>query len=133
MHKIKSYIIMLCCLVLLYGCGEDNQPPAKPEVVEPERGSVVSLEVTLRWICEDPDGDMLTYDVYLSNEQIIEAYKSALGARVSKGQIATWYKPKSFLHHATTYTWSVIARDSEGHRSPPLSSTFTTEEGLIDG
>lgn len=121
MRKIKSYIIMLCCLMLLYGCSEDNQPPARPEVVEPEPGSVVSLDVTLRWTCEDPDGDMLTYNVYISD------YGSSIETRLSERQISNWYKPGPLLDYGKSYTWRVTAWDSEGNQSKSRSWTFTTE------
>lgn len=128
MHKIIFYIATLCCLIFLCGCAEENQPPVTPEVVEPAPGSIVPVDVTLRWICEDPDGDMLTYDVYLLSSNPTPAESSPLDdTRTSDGQIADWYKPDPPLYYGREYIWCITAWDSVGEKSAPLTSSFTTE------
>ena len=73
MKKIWIYIILLSLLLVLIsnctltGIGIfKNHPPEAPSAVEPKDGATdVSLSPTLSWKAEDPDGDELTYDIYL--------------------------------------------------------------------
>ncbi len=44
-----------------------NKPPDKPVLISPFDGEIIDgNEVVLQWECSDPDGDLLLYDVYLS-------------------------------------------------------------------
>jgi len=53
--------------ILLIEEHEENKPPLTPSGYYPSINATgISRIVTLRWVCEDPDGDNITYDVYFS-------------------------------------------------------------------
>jgi len=125
MNKVTFCVAVLLFFLFFFGCDEvietdvHNQPPVEPEVVEPQQMSDVSVDVTLRWICADPDGDVIKYDVYID------------GKRVSQGQIAGFYKPDVPLSYKRYYTWYVVAYDTEGNTSKMPQEGFTTERERV--
>ncbi|GAF72541.1 unnamed protein product, partial [marine sediment metagenome] len=75
----------------------------------------------LSWICSDPDGDSLTYDVYF------EADDSTPDVLVSDDQTDTTFDPGT-LDYETTYYWQIIAEDEHGASTESPIWSFTTEE-----
>lgn len=48
----------------------DNNPPAEPVIIFPDEGSKIEDKMfTLYWTCEDPDGNNISYDIYLSQSK----------------------------------------------------------------
>lgn len=94
----------------------NNNPPSKPQISSPDDGaSNVATSGRLYWSCSDPDGDALTYTVYL-------------------GTTATnWYPYKtnknyldySDLDNNTRYYWKVVASDGEDE-TPGNTWSFKT-------
>jgi hypothetical protein len=102
------------------GTGHNN-PPLPPELIVPIASGLYPLDVTFRWTCLDPDGDVLSYDVWLAE------YGSTL-VLVSAGQSATEYQSPS-LEFDTDYKWQVVAHDAESESAPSRLTRFFTKEG----
>lgn len=90
----------------------ENTPPSVPTAPTPADGATgVALPVVLTWDATDPDGDALTFDVYID------------GVLVGDDQTGS-FMPGG-LAYATTYAWQVVASDGTASTSGPLW-TFTT-------
>jgi hypothetical protein len=97
-----------------------NNPPLSPKLIVPYEYGYYPLDVTFTWTCLDPDGDALSYDVWLAE------YGSALEL-VSEGQSATEYQSPS-LEFDTDYKWQVVAHDDESESAPSRLTRFFTKE-----
>lgn len=79
-------------------------PPSEPDPLD--QASVVSLLPRLTWNCSDPDGDSLTYSVFL-------------GPTTGPPEVATDITEPSFTYSKLTdnitYYWRVVASDGYGH------------------
>jgi uncharacterized protein (TIGR02145 family) len=89
-----------------------NLPPEIPSEPSPAHGAVKQLlNISLSWNCSDPEGDLLTYDLYFGTLE----YPSL---------IATGLTEKTYLLEAldynTTYFWKIVANDG-----------INTTEGLL--
>ena len=95
-----------------------NQPPVPPSTPTPEDGSEYqTIEVDLLWTCTDPDGDPLTYDIYLGTE--------TPPPLVATGQTETTYDPGT-LEIDIEYFWKIIAHDDHSHTTEGPVWGFTT-------
>jgi hypothetical protein len=97
-----------------------NQPPNPPSNPNPINGTTgVNINADLNWTCTDPDGDSLTYDVYLgttSNPPLVYSNYSY-----------TTYDPGT-LQYNTQYYWKIGARDVHGATSMGPEWSFVTED-----
>jgi hypothetical protein len=99
---------------------EANFPPNLPSNPSPEDGIInIDIEYDLSWICSDPDGDNLTYDVYF------EAEDTSPDIKVSDDQTQTNFDPGT-LHYSTTYYWKIVAKDEHGASTTGDIWSFTT-------
>ncbi len=104
-------------------CSYPNSPPNTPSDPEPEDGATdIDVDVDLSWNCSDPDGDSVTYDVYLD---ILDPPEE----RVSDNQNETTFDPET-LEFVTTYYWQIIAKDEHGASTPGSVWQFTTRENM---
>ncbi len=56
-------------ILVLKDLTADNNPPDIPTNPYPQNKSTISYQnVTFSWICSDPDGDVLTYDLFLDKK-----------------------------------------------------------------
>ena len=99
-----------------------NDPPIKPKNPIPENGSTnVDVNTNLKWISGDPDGDSVTFEVYLGSTNppplIFENYTS------------TNFEP-GILNYSTLYYWQIVAVDYFGAETKGPIWKFTTEEDL---
>lgn len=95
-----------------------NSPPSTPSNPSPADGATnVSLNITLSWECNDPDGDPLTYDVYFGT--------TTDPPLVAENITSPTYDPGP-LQEATTYYWKVFVWDGSSGKYSPVWS-FTTE------
>jgi hypothetical protein len=98
-----------------------NTPPNEPKNPVPGDGQPgVDIDADLRWICSDPDGHTLTYDVYF------EANDYTPDVLVSNNQSGLLYDPGT-LDYETTYYWQIIASDETGASTVGPVWSFTTE------
>ncbi len=106
-----------------------NSPPFTPANPIPANGSTnVNIDVDLSWVCGDPDGDIVTFDIYF-------------GTTYPPPQVAsnvTEYNP-GILEFNTTYYWKIVAWDMHGASTEGPIWSFTTvvsqppEVPIIDG
>ena len=98
---------------------EPNEPPAVPCNPSPAfDADDVPVAVALEWECTtDPDGDNVTYDVYLGTNSDAPLVASVSGPP---------YQPPSPLATDTRYYWRIDARDEHGAVSPSPLWHFDT-------
>ncbi|MFH0815725.1 MAG: Ig-like domain-containing protein [Methanobacteriota archaeon] len=89
-----------------------NLPPNAPSNPSPADGTVnVATTSALSWTCSDPDGDPLTYDVYLGTT-------NPPTVLVANDIAATTTSPA--LAASTLYYWYVIANDGSATTNGPV-------------
>jgi len=98
-----------------------NHAPSTPSNPSPATG-VTNQEthLTLSWSGGDPDGDAVTYTVYL------EASDSTPDIAVSSNQTGTSYAPAA-LSTLSTYYWQIVAMDKNG--ASTLGPVWTLSTG----
>jgi len=105
------------------GAGRTNNaapnPPADTGIPD---GAVVSgTTATISWSCSDPDGNALTYTLYLVDGNDIQV--------VASGIAVTSYTVTG-LDPGTVYRWQVIASDGQA-LTPSQSWSFSTSPGPL--
>jgi hypothetical protein len=106
------------------GTTPTNRPPYKPSNPSPpNRASDQRVNVDLGWTGGDPDGDSVTYDVYL------EANDSTPNEVVCNDVTTTSCDPGT-LKYGTHYYWKVVARDEHGATAARRAWEFTTRTVL---
>jgi len=99
-----------------------NSPPNKPYQPSPANGSInVSLNPILSWVCSDPDGDDLKYDVYFGT--------SKNPTKIVSNQSFNIFNPGT-LDYETTYYWRIVAWDVYGAKNESEVWHFTTSMPL---
>jgi hypothetical protein len=97
-----------------------NNPPNEPSNPSPAEGSAVpDLDVTLSWTSGDPDGDDVTYDVYL------EAWDATPDELICD-DVAAAACELGMLDWETRYYWSIVATDVHGESTPGPTWHFDT-------
>ena len=96
-----------------------NTPPYEPVLLFPDDAAANQPgTLTLRWSAKDPDGDPLSYDVYL--DTLLPPV-----AQIATSQIDTTHT-LARLHGATTYYWRVVAHGNRGGLTPSQVRDFAT-------
>jgi hypothetical protein len=94
-----------------------NSAPTVPILSAPAANAVnFSVTGALTWTATDPEGDALTYDLYLGTTATPGAFDSNI-ADVT-------YSPA--LAANTKYYWKIVAKDSNGYSTSSAVSSFTT-------
>ena len=98
---------------------KENTPPSIPSNPTPvHTATEVELNTDLYWIGNDPDGDVMTYDVYF-------------GINNPPSLIRSNYQYSSFdletLAYEKTYYWKIISRDIFGKSTEGPVWSFTTK------
>lgn len=98
-----------------------NHPPNLPILISPlDNGTNIASNSLLNWSCSDPDGDSLTYDVYLGT--------ASIPPLVSSKQKLTQYDPGTLMNN-TRYYWKIKARDDKDSISESSIWSFVTKAG----
>ena len=98
----------------------DNQPPYQPSNPNPINGSTgVSINTNISWIGGDPDGDLVTYDVYFGN--------TTPPPKMVNNQTSTNYNPGP-LEYNSSYYWRIVAWDNNSNYNISPLWEFTTEK-----
>ncbi len=119
-------------VLMLANCGEDNKnnsinsptnsPPDTPYYPTPGNNATYqSIETDIYWRCTDPDGTILTYDVFFGTEEE--------PPRINEKQSETVYYLGT-LDAFTTYYWKIIAYDSYNDSAVGPVWNFTTGPGV---
>jgi hypothetical protein len=111
--SIPIFILLFCFVLLIISCGQDNttEPPSNTSPNTPsnphpsDEEDSVSIHTFLGWSCNDPDLDVLTYDIYLGTTQNPPHLES--------GVENIFYFPDPLTDNSTYY-WKVVARDDQG-------------------
>ncbi|MBN2829353.1 MAG: hypothetical protein JXR56_03410 [Candidatus Cloacimonetes bacterium] len=97
-----------------------NYSPETPYNPFPANGqSYVPLDVEMSWVCSDPDGDEITYEIYLGVQ--------STPPLVAEGLTEAVFSPTN-LEYAQTYNWRIKAWDGSIWKTGPLWS-FNTLDG----
>jgi len=100
----------------------ENLAPNTPTSPIPSNGVInQSITPTLGWSCSDPEGDAITYDVYLDANNGTTL--------VSEGQTDMVYSPIG-LSYGTTYYWKIVAKDANDNESTSEVWNFTVIDNL---
>ena len=100
--------------------GSGNGAPYAPANPSPPHQSInQNINTSLTWVGGDPDGDPVTYAVYL------EADDTSPDTLVCPAVTATTCTPSALIGNKTYY-WQVIARDNQGHTTTGPVWQFTT-------
>jgi len=98
---------------------EVNSNPAVPSTPKPVVNAInVSCNPTLTWVDTDPEGDDLTYDLYLG--------KTATPGIAASGLTAATYTSVATLTPNVVYYWQIVAHDPYGGISTSPVWKFTT-------
>jgi hypothetical protein len=99
-------------------CQANNTAPNQPSNPSPSNGSTqIDVNANLGWICSDPDGNPLTYDVYFGTSSSPSLVQSNLST--------TSYDPGS-MNNNITYYWRIVAWDNWGASNSSPIWHFTT-------
>ncbi|WP_129409098.1 fibronectin type III domain-containing protein [Marinitoga lauensis] len=100
-----------------------NNPPNIPQLLSPPNNATdIDPDVTLVWNATDPDGDSLTYDVYLDKTQ---NFSSPYRTNISTTSLSI-----SDLELGVTYYWKVVAKDGKGGENSSDTYSFTVKESI---
>lgn len=143
--KTKLFVFAMI-LVLTTGCSKDdtpvksgpdpiqqpdpkpdpeNRPPGDFELLSPEvDADREALKPTFSWeAATDPDGDSITYNLYVGTE---EDPSTILAADLN----GTSYQPAENLEVFANYHWKVVAKDTKGAESTTGTQSFLVKPKL---
>ncbi|WP_165835999.1 FISUMP domain-containing protein [Marinifilum breve] len=123
MKNLLKVALVSLGMVSMVSCSDDdkNEMPTTPGIeTNFVNAEGVATDVTLTWNkSEDPDGDEVTYDVYIGESETLTDADIK-----SKAQKTNSYKANLKGH--TQYFWKVVAYDTEGGVAEGDVNKFTT-------
>jgi len=103
--------------------GSGNQRPTRPSLLSPaHKLPGIGLTPELSWASSDPDGDPLTFDIYLQKDD------PTPDTLISAAQSGTSFTPTALLANSLYY-WQVVAKDDHGHAAYGPVWRFITGDG----
>lgn len=104
---------------------EDNKAPTMPVGTYPPQGAIDIYDAELTWTASiDPDGDPITYDVFLSTSSDIY---STLTGKVASNLTSASYAYTVDHSSQTSYYWFVMAKDNHNHATKGILYTFISK------
>ncbi|MFO7880978.1 MAG: hypothetical protein R6U52_00380 [Kosmotogaceae bacterium] len=98
-----------------------NKPPEPPRLLGPEDGKEkVGINPTLKWDCEDAEGDPLNFLIYLGESP------DDMTVVTTTPKNTYEYEFDGILEGNTTYYWKVVAEDPQGRLVESETYSFTT-------
>ena len=86
---------------------EQNDPPTVPANPTPKNAATgIGLITTLEWTCSDPDGDPVSYDIFLGKSSTPDILATNIDSKFYQVGVLEGY---------TYYYWKVIAKDNRGN------------------
>jgi hypothetical protein len=131
MMKTTLFYSTIVFLILgIAACSKDDEGPDKPDNRPPEAFNLVEVAnnatgvpimPAFNWqAATDPDGDAVTYGIYLDTE-------TDPTTELAAGLSQTSYTITDRLHLNTPYNWKVVARDDKNSQTESAATfTFTT-------
>lgn len=125
-YKYPAWILIASLALIISSCSKDDEPsnqaPGQTSLVTPsnQEKDVDISEVELSWKAStDPDGDTVSYDIYLDtiNPPVEKVMENAAQTSV---------KLSGDLEFERTYFWSVTAKDGSGAETSSDVGTFST-------
>lgn len=96
-----------------------NRPPSEPCNPTPnDKSADIETDIVLSWNGDDPDGDVLTFDIYFGTE--------SLPPKIVSKQSSNSFDP--VLDSKTIYYWQIVAWDGYGESTSGPIWSFTTKE-----
>ena len=99
-----------------------NRPPELGLASPPDAGTIRSTGTELAWTATDPDGDKLSFRVYLSEGPLDPMHLPPAWAIV-----AVTTCPVTGLANGTTYHWTVVAFDGTVNGTVPAAWSFKVD------
>ena len=95
-----------------------DRAPNTPNLSYPANNStgVSASGLNFQWNCSDPDGNQLTYDLYLGTSSNPPLFKSGINSTSCRTDV----------NYNTKYYWKIVAKDNFGETSTSTVWTFTT-------
>jgi len=98
---------------------KQNTAPSAPTNPNPrDGGKLPNKENVLSWQCSDPDGDQLSYELYISSSSDFSGV-----APINRNEANYLWTPPS----TGTYYWYVVAKDPYGGEAAGPTWTFSVE------
>jgi len=96
-----------------------NQPPVLPFDPQPQNNlQDIQTDANLSWLCTDPDGDPIKFDVYFGT--------SSQPPKIASDISEFSFEPGA-LQETTIYYWKIVAKDDHDHITPGIVWHFTTK------
>lgn len=132
MKSIKLNLLSLIAVagIAFSSCSSDdsvsNRAPNAFDLTEIADGKTgIELQPKLTWeAATDPDGDKLTYQVYLDTE-------NPPSTSIANNLSINMFKVLDNLDPETKYYWMVVAKDIEGNATQSTIASFTTRDMTI--
>ncbi|MBL7904493.1 MAG: PKD domain-containing protein [Bacteroidales bacterium] len=105
-----------------------NRPPEIPlYITPPEWQDWMDVSVIFKWTCTDPDGDPLTYDIWIGRSRTsLELRQSGITDFNLVDNVPQFETTVSGFSYDTDYYWQIGARDVAGNYTVGLISKFST-------
>lgn len=109
---------------------KENSPPKTP--CNPKPGDNDNVDVKsfywLEWFCEDPDKDLLYYDIYFGTSYPLEKIEENYVDQCDEDDCIIFRPVDGKLEYETTYYWKIEVKDEWGLEciDPSLIWSFTT-------